>query len=79
MTVSDWKTGKRFLKGREVSVRKRGAERHEGGKRLGVSLVARNSTGAFLEFPAAREGRAGDTNSARTFPWKRPPSLGRAA
>lgn len=48
--------------------------RQESGKLLatGASLVARNSTRAFLEFPAA-PGYAGDTNFARTFPWKRPP------
>lgn len=39
--------------------------------RNGASLVARNSTRAFLEFTAARD-YAGDTNFARTFPWKRP-------
>lgn len=49
----------------------------EDGKRLasGASLVTRNSTRAFLEFPSSTGNLcAGDTNFARTFPWKRPTS-----
>lgn len=56
---------KKGLVGRGRKTRERKTARN------GASLVARNSTRAFLEFTTARD-YAGDTNFARTFPWKRP-------